>query len=111
MCVESLNVAWARYWRFPAYFVARSPKRSHFGSAETDGGAEMREFETLELHTETLRELTPEELRGVAGGAATTTGGIGYATTFTSMTVPLVLAVATQVHDFVTDHAASRACG
>jgi hypothetical protein len=34
----------------------------------------MNEFDNLELSTETLRELTPEELTVVAGGALNPTG-------------------------------------
>jgi hypothetical protein len=36
----------------------------------TDGGEGMYEFDKLELSTETIRELTAEEMGEVAGGAA-----------------------------------------
>jgi hypothetical protein len=66
----------------------------------------VSEFERLELSTETLRELTHEELGQVAGG---TVGGIGYATTFTQG-VQITLLIATQVAGFVTDQVESRVC-
>ena len=43
----------------------------------------MRDFDKLELSTETLRELTAEEMAGVAGGAAITTKCTGGLTTQT----------------------------
>jgi hypothetical protein len=39
---------------------------------DTSGEAFVEEFERLELSTETLRELTPEELTEVAGGVEKT---------------------------------------
>jgi hypothetical protein len=38
------------------------------------GEVHLKKFESLELSVDTLRELTDDQLGGVAGGAAITTG-------------------------------------